>query len=98
MSVNANTSYNELLGEVIRIVKEDDIVGAEELLEEYRRISPYADENLGWLFGELRSREDMLKAQELFGISHPVLGHISEAATEEDIMHTAFDLGKRMAQ
>jgi hypothetical protein len=69
---------------------------AAEYLRLARLEGPYADENIGYLFGYF-NRDRWKELSELFGILHPVFGDRYNL-TDDEILQMGIERGKKIKQ
>ena len=66
---------------------------AQRFLSAYRQVNPYADENVGWMIGEV-DRTVGKRIIEWFGCSHPIFG--TTFPTPEEAFRKGMEMGEAM--
>jgi len=80
------------MGEVMRAALECETKEeAAQFMEEYREITPHADENIGYMSGYY-DNATMTKVQDLFDVAHPVFGR--KVPSPEEAYQLGVNAGK----
>ncbi len=83
--------YSEIGAVAAEIARDGDREAAAELLDTYRRITPHADSNLGYIAGYYDA-VTMQAIFDVFGVAHPVFGTSTPTPAE------AFHAGRRLGE
>jgi len=82
--------YTDLIDAVSKVGSPEE---AQEFLSAYRQVNPHADENIGWMIGDV-DRDVGKRIIEWFGCSHPVFG--TKFPTFEEALRRGMEMGEAM--
>lgn len=86
------SSYVDLLDAVAKVGSPEE---AQEFLSAYRQVNPYAEDNIGWMIGDV-DRDLGGRIIEWFGCSHPVFG--TTFPTPEEAFSKGLEMGRAMKE
>lgn len=84
------TVYGDLIDAVIRVGTPEE---AQEFMSVYRQATPHADDNIGWMIGDV-DRDVGKRIIEWFGCSHPAFG--TTFPTPEEAFRKGMEMGEIM--
>jgi hypothetical protein len=84
------TNYVDLIDAITRVSSPEE---AQEFMTAYREVNPHANENVGWIIGEV-DRDVGRRIIEWFRCSHPVFG--ITFPTAEEAFRKGVEMGEAM--